>query len=60
MRSSAGATVGVVTELMDMHAPLSRGVIALDVVGDCGWGRLVGLLESYGPADIGVSTDDGD
>ena len=60
MWSSTGATIGIVSKLMDVHAPLSRGVIALDVVGDCGWGRLVGLLESYGSADIGVSTDDGD
>lgn len=37
MWTSACATVGVVTKLVDVHATLSGGVIALDVVGNgCG------------------------
>lgn len=38
MGASACATIGVVTELVDVHATLSGGVVALDVVGD-GSGR---------------------
>ena len=34
MRASAGAAVGVVTELMDVHATLGGGVGAFDVVAD--------------------------
>ena len=58
MRSRAGAAVCVVSELMDVHTPLGRGIIALNVVGDCGRGRLVGLLESHSSADGRVSAND--
>ena len=51
MWSSAGATIGVVAELMDMHAPLSRWVAALDIIGDGGWRRFGGLLEGDGTAN---------
>jgi len=60
VRAGAGAAVGVVTELVDVHATLSIGVIALDVVFDDGV-RGLGLLgESHGTRDIGVSTENGD
>lgn len=38
--TSAGAAVGVVTELVDVHASLGGSVVAGDVVGDCCWGGL--------------------
>ncbi len=60
MRSCTGAAIGVVSELMNMHTPLSGGVIALEIVGDCGWRGLIGLLEGDGSADGGVSADDCD
>lgn len=34
MRTSGGAAVGVVAELMDVHATLGRRVTSCDVVGD--------------------------
>ena len=36
MRASTGATVGVITELVDVHTTLGGGVVALDVIGDGG------------------------
>ena len=58
--SSAGASVGIVAELMDMHAPLGIGVVAGDVVGDGGWGGLGALLEGDGAADGGVTAEHSD
>ncbi len=58
--SSTSAAIGVIAELMNVPSPLSRGVTALDVIGDCGWGRLAGLLECNGSADVRVSADDCD
>ena len=57
MRPGASAPIGVVSKLMDMHAPLSRGVVALDLIGDCGWGGLVGLLKGDGSTHGGVSAN---
>lgn len=60
MRAGAGAAVGVITELVDVHATLGRGVVASDVVRD-GRGRRLGrLLKGDGPADLGVSAEDCD
>ena len=59
MRSSAGAPIGVVTELMDMHAPLGGCIVALDVVGNGGGRGLGGLLELNGALDVGVTTEYG-
>ena len=60
MRSSARAAVGVVTKLVDVHATLSIGVVALDVVGDSGGAGLRGLLEGDGAGDGRVTTKDCD
>ena len=40
VRSSACAAIGVVTELVDVHAALGGGIVARDVVRDGGWGGL--------------------
>lgn len=60
MRTSACASIGVITKLMNVHATLSRGVVAFDVVIYGGWGRFRRLLEGHGTADIGVTTEDCD
>lgn len=57
MGTSGGAAVGVVTELVDVEATLSVGVVAGDVPGDAGRGTLVLLLEGDGARDLGVSAD---
>ena len=60
MRSRAGATVGVVTESMDVDAAFGVGVVARDVPRD---GRAIvlrGLLEGDGALDVGVTTDNSD
>ena len=56
--SGARAAVGVVAELVHVHAALGGGVVAGDVVGDGGRGGLGGLLEGDGPADFGVAAED--
>lgn len=38
VRTGGGAAVGVVTELMNVHATLGIGIIARDVPCDGGWG----------------------
>lgn len=60
MRPGGCAAVGVVTELVDVHATLSVGVVAVDLVGDGGWGRVVGLVEGDGSVDFGVTAEDCD
>lgn len=40
MRSSARTPIGVVAELVDVHAALGGGVVPGDVVGDGGGGCL--------------------
>ena len=60
MRTGAGAAVGVVAELVDVHAALGRGVVACDVVGDCGRGGLGRLLKGDGAADLGIPAEDCD
>jgi len=60
VRAGARAAVGVVAELVDMHAALGGGVVAVDVVGDgCGAG-FGGLFEGDCTADFGVSAEDCD
>lgn len=54
MRTGAGAAVGVVAELVDVHAALGRGVVACDVVRDGRRGGFGRLLKGDGPADLGV------
>lgn len=58
MWASAHAAVGVITELVNVHASLSVGIVARDVVADSGWGRLVGLLECDGSLDGGITSKD--
>lgn len=60
MWSSAGASVGVVTESMDVHATLGVGIVSADFISDGGWAALRILLESDGSLDVGVSTEDCD
>ena len=60
MRAGRGTTVGVVTELMDVHATLGIGVVARDVVGDGCWGGLGGLLEGDSSLNVGVTAEDCD
>jgi hypothetical protein len=58
VRTSGGAAVGVVTELVNMESTLSVGVVAGDVPGDGGRGALVSLLEGDGAGDLSVTTED--
>lgn len=58
VRAGRGATVGVVTELVNVHATLGIGIVTGDVVGDGGGRGLVGLLEGDGAGDLRVSSDE--
>lgn len=58
--SGACAAVGVVAELVDVHAALGRGIVAADFVGDGRWGGLGRLLKGDGAADLGVTAQDCD
>ena len=60
MRTSRCATVGVVTKLMDVHATLSIGVVAGDVVGDGGRRGLGRLFEGHLACDFRVSPENSD
>jgi len=56
--ASRSATVGVVTELMNVHSALSVGVGVLDfVLDDCG-GILIRLRELDGTGNTGITTKD--
>lgn len=59
VRAGAGASVGVVSELMDVDATLGIGVVAGDVPGDGSRRGFGGLLEGHLSSDLGVSSDDG-
>ena len=60
MRAGRGAAVGVVAKGVDVHATLGVGVVAGDVPGDGGRGRLVLLLEDDRARNLGVTPDDSD
>lgn len=60
MRTSRCAAVGIVTELVNMHATLSIGVVTGDIVGDGGGRRLGCLFEGHLTCDFGVSSEDSD
>jgi hypothetical protein len=60
VRAGRGAPVGVVAEGVNVHATLGVRVVACDVPGNLGRGRLGRLLESDGPGDLGVPPDNGD
>lgn len=59
MGTGAGATIGVVTELMDVEASLGIGIMASKVPADGGGGVFVGLFKSDLARDLGVSSEDG-
>ena len=59
MRSSAGAAVGVVAELVHVHAALGASVVARDVVGDGRGAGLGRLLKGDGARHLGVAAEDG-
>lgn len=52
VRAGACAAVGVVAELVDVHATLGGGVVTGDFVGDGCWGGFAGLLEGDGSAHL--------
>lgn len=58
VRAGAGASVGVVTELMDVHASLGIGIVAGDVPRDGGRSGLGGLLKDHLSSDLRVSSND--
>lgn len=58
VRSGTRATIGVVTELVDVESSLSIGIMAGDIPADGGGGVLIGLLESHLASDLGVSSED--
>jgi len=58
VRAGRCAAVGVVTELVDVHASFSVGIVARDVPGDVGWRRLGALLEGDGALDVRVTSED--
>jgi hypothetical protein len=55
MRTSRGATIGVVTKLMYVHAPLSIRVVTGDVPCNLCWRRLGRLFKSHRTGNLGVS-----
>lgn len=57
--TSTGAAIGVVTELMDVEASLSIGIMTTEIPADGGRGVFIGLFESDVPGDLGVSSEDG-
>ena len=59
MRSSTGASVCIVSKLVDVHSSFSTSIVARDVIGNCRWGRFGRLLKGNGPGDLGVPADDG-
>jgi hypothetical protein len=59
VRAGASASIGVVTELMDVHTTLRVGVVAGDVPGDGGRGGFGGLLEGHLAGNLGVSPENG-
>lgn len=57
MRTSTGAAIGIIPELMDMPPPLSRRVVSLDIEGD-NRGRLFrSLFETHRSAHGGVPAE---
>jgi hypothetical protein len=59
VRTGASASIGVVTELMNVHTTLGIGVVAGDVPGNGGRGGFGGLLEGHLSGDLGVSPENG-
>lgn len=57
VRTSRGTTVGVVTELVNVHTSEGIGVVARDVPRNRGWVGFVLLLEVDNSANLRVSSD---
>ncbi len=57
MWASGSAAVGIVTELVDVDATLSIGIVASDVPCDGSWGGLGFLFEGNGAGDLGVTSN---
>jgi hypothetical protein len=55
--TSGCAAVGVVTELMNVHATLSIGIVASYIPCDGGWGGFRGLLEGNSSGNLRVPPD---
>jgi hypothetical protein len=60
VRASRSAAIGVVAELVDVHAPFSVRIVTGDVVSNGGRRGFGGLLESHLASDLGVSSKNGD
>jgi len=59
VRTSRGATVGVVTKSVDVETSQSIGVVTSDLPRDGGWVRLGGLLKVDDTTDGFFSSKDG-
>lgn len=58
VRTGRGATVGVVTKLVDVEPTLGIGIVTSDLVGDGGWLILRNLFETNNTGHTGVTTQD--
>ena len=56
MWAGTGASVGVVSELVNMHATLGGRIAAFDIIRNGGWGRFRRLLERHTAGDGGVAS----
>jgi hypothetical protein len=52
MRTSAGAAIGIVAKLVNVHASLSIGIVAGDIVVDGGRGGFGLLHKGHGACDL--------
>ena len=59
VRDSGGTAVGVVTELMDVHASLGGRVATRNVIGDDGWRGSGRLLKRHSAGDFGIAPEHG-
>ena len=57
VRTSGSASVGIVTELVDVHAAFRIGVVASDIPCDGGRRGLGSLLEGNGSGDLRVTSE---
>lgn len=55
--TSRCTAVGVVSELMNVHATLSIWVVSSDIPCDGSWGRLGRLFEGDGSGDLRVTSN---
>ena len=57
MRTSTGAAIGIIPELMNMHSSLSRRVVSLDLEGNNGGSLFRSLFETHRSAHRGVPAE---